>query len=99
MCNEGALAAVTGFAGLAGLDEGLPSFSLPIIFLYGESLQVQQMPVTNNSAPSYTRTGLRLDPELHHGEHSGLQVRRHRNPAPRTTRAPPRAVRAMMPAD
>ena len=41
----------------ASLDEGLPSLSIPILFLYGESLQVQQMSVTNNSAPSYIHTG------------------------------------------
>jgi hypothetical protein len=44
---------------LASLDEGRLSLSLPILFLYGESLQVQQMSVTNNSAPSYIHAGRR----------------------------------------
>jgi hypothetical protein len=36
----------------AGLDEGLLSFSLSSSRLYGESLEVQQISVTNNIAPS-----------------------------------------------
>jgi hypothetical protein len=37
----------------AGLDEGLLSFFLPRSRFYGESLQLQGISVTNNSAPSY----------------------------------------------
>ena len=36
----------------AGLDEGLLSFSLSSSRLHGESLEVQQISVTNNIAPS-----------------------------------------------
>ena len=37
----------------AGFDEGLLSLWRPISLLYGESLPVQQMSVTNDRAPSY----------------------------------------------
>jgi hypothetical protein len=49
--------AVTKFprvTSLAGLDEGLLSFCLPILILYGDSLLEEQILVTNDSAPSYT---------------------------------------------
>ena len=39
-------------ADTASLDQGLPPFSLPVLFLHGESPQAQQMPATNDSAPS-----------------------------------------------
>jgi hypothetical protein len=45
----------------AGLDEGLLQFSpsnlLCSTMLYGESLYLQEMPGTNNSAPSYIHAG------------------------------------------
>ena len=41
-----------------GLDEGLLSFCLPILILYGDSLLEEQILVTNESAPSYIHTGL-----------------------------------------
>jgi hypothetical protein len=43
----------------AGLDKGLSSLSLTILFLYGESLhvQVQQISVMNDSAPSHIHAG------------------------------------------
>ena len=37
----------------AGLDKGLPSFSLPHSRLYGESLYVKHINVMNDSVPSY----------------------------------------------
>ena len=40
-------------AAAAGFDEGILSLCRPISLLYGESLQVQQMSVTNDRAPSY----------------------------------------------
>jgi hypothetical protein len=43
----------------AGFDEGLLSLSLSNSLLYGESLKLQEMPVTNNSAPSYIHAGWR----------------------------------------
>ena len=50
----------------AGLDEGLLSFALPHSLLYGESLRVNRMAVTNDSAPSSTRrpsSGRRRPPQ------------------------------------
>jgi hypothetical protein len=41
----------------AGSDEGLLSFCLPHSRLYGESLQLQEMPVANDSVPSYILAG------------------------------------------
>jgi hypothetical protein len=39
----------------AGLDEGLLSFCLPILILYGDSLLEEHISVTNDSAPSYVQ--------------------------------------------
>jgi hypothetical protein len=44
----------------AGFDEGLLSFALPRFRLYRESLQVQQMKVTNGSAPSSIQAPLAI---------------------------------------
>jgi glutamine amidotransferase-like uncharacterized protein len=38
----------------AGLDEGVPAFFPPHSILDGESLYMQHIPVTNDSAPSFT---------------------------------------------
>ena len=53
-----------GLAGLgvqlpAGADEGLLSFCLPILSLYGDSLLEGQVAVTNDGAPSYAQADQR----------------------------------------
>jgi hypothetical protein len=49
----------------ARLDEGILQLSRPNSRLYGESLQVQNMTVTNDSAPSYIRAGMRSRDQLY----------------------------------
>ena len=40
---------------VAATDEGILSFCLPIIILYGDSPLKEQVLVSNSSAPSYTQ--------------------------------------------
>jgi Ca2+-binding EF-hand superfamily protein len=51
----------------AGLDEGLLQFSLSNLFIWRIPYKLQEMSVTNNSAPSYIHTG--------HGAHPRQGVR------------------------
>jgi hypothetical protein len=50
---DAALDALTDQSAAARLDEGLLSFCLPVLILYGDSLLEEQILVTNDSALSY----------------------------------------------
>ena len=51
-----------------GLDEGLLSFCLPILILYGDFLLDEQIVVTNDSAPSYVQAAAKAVFAVRHAQ-------------------------------